>query len=258
MANIEVEVQANLLDEPIKIRALIAACSKTQISKRLAIKLGLFEDAKDIFVKDEEPLSMGNQWLGRWKISLKPMVIKCYPSEMVDTQRNGERAVVVAGYPLINMEVDDAFHEMIIGRDYGKHSISRINFAIESTVGPTPGPSYEEDVCFTGHNIGLAGIEEVPKDIKEFFEYPPFILQDIKRLALNKVTKQLIVMYKKTNLVVAYNGLPFNLEKRLEQVIYHHHIDDVPSVLVSITQICEGVTIDAFPKDTILVDWSSM
>ncbi len=194
MANIEVEVQANLLDEPIKIRALIAmAGSKTQISKRLAIKLGLFEDAKDIFVKVEEPLLMGNQWLRRWKISLKPMVIKCYPSEMINT-RNGERAVVVAGYPLINMEVNDAFHEMIIGRDYGKHSISRKHFAIESTVGPTPGPSYEEDVCFTGHNIGLAGIEEVPKDIKEFFEYPPFILQDIKRLALNKVTKQLIVM----------------------------------------------------------------
>ncbi len=99
MANIQVEVQANLLYQPIKIRALIAnACSKTQISRRLAIKLGLFEDAKDIFVKDEGPLS-NDQWVGRWKISLKPVMITCYPSKRVQT-KNGGGIVVVAGYPL--------------------------------------------------------------------------------------------------------------------------------------------------------------
>ncbi len=77
MANIEVTVQANLLDKPVKIRALVANNSpKTQISRRLANKLGLLE-AKDVYVKDALEMFAGHESIRRWKLSLKPLTIVC-------------------------------------------------------------------------------------------------------------------------------------------------------------------------------------
>jgi len=98
MACAKVSCRVWLTQEPVEVCVLVANCSgKTQISRRLAKKLGLTY-TQDIFVSDSPPL--------KWKISLLPLIIT---SPVLRTP--------CAVYPLINGQPDDAYYEMIVGQD---------------------------------------------------------------------------------------------------------------------------------------------
>jgi hypothetical protein len=68
--NTEVTVKSTLTTPPVVVRALLANnCARTQISKRLATKLGLAA-VRDVYIRDDFSSGAGAI---KWKISSAPI-----------------------------------------------------------------------------------------------------------------------------------------------------------------------------------------
>ena len=202
MACAMVSCRVWLTQEPVEVGVLVANCSgKTQISRRLAKKLGLTY-TQDIFVRSSPPL--------KWKISLLPLIII---SPALRTP-----CVV---YPLINGQPDDAYYEMIVGQDCkeGLFELLRdaMNSLRESRCGEvTPGPSYSKEKVYMGHNIDICPSKELPPTLDCYLEYPCWGSDAVTKLALNKATKQLAVVYLNPSQVYIYSNLPDSVNSMVE------------------------------------------
>jgi hypothetical protein len=206
-------------------------------------------EVKDIFVKDA--LGMEPNWVGRWKVSLKPMMIVC--------QEGIEGLPIVAtSFPLINMTEDDAFWEMIIGQDVWEYALPIINTACNitgRTQRPTPGPSYSPDDGFMGHNVRFAKVSEIPAEgLNEFLEFNCSKLFILKRLAINRASRQLVMWREGSNRTFLFDNLPMDLEEQLESMIFDNP-SEVATVLELIAERCNSLEVETFPSETILVDW---
>lgn len=103
------------------------------------------------------------------------------------------------GYPIINCGANDAYYEMILGADViGQlpEGAEKLLAQRNAHLSPTPGPAYKPQLAvrFT-LELKFAELSLIPK-LNEFLEYCCKKSDAIKRLALNKVTRQLIVVFR--------------------------------------------------------------
>ena len=143
---------------------------KSQVSKRLAQQLGLWDSARTAYVKSSgmSMISAGEApWVGKWKVCVQPVVI------------------TVAGlaplqlFPLINCNEGDAWWELTIGQDCaGINDLLSIGIQIameqrqnqrrsgaavdQAAAGATAGPGFQPGVMFMGHNISLCSAADFP------------------------------------------------------------------------------------------------
>ena len=237
----EVSVKAALNKEPVVVRALIANnCSNTQISSRLAKKLGL-NAVQDAIVTNSS-FSIGNPVCLKWKVSLQPILIT------VKALKSHKTKVV---FPIINCSEGDAFWEMIIGQDCSEQwevLIACLQTA-DREEEPTPGPGWEANTDFMGHNMRLiAKSSDFRTPPNEFLEYLCFVSEAIKRIAINKVTGQLVAVFHDSPTVYMYDGVA---------TVYADRIDagESKGVVVSdVRRACRVSTIHSFPQTVLLTD----
>ena len=179
-----------------------------------------------------------------WKISTAPI--------MITIPGTFERTFC---FPIVNCHEADAFYEMIIGNDVEPYFF---DVALEKGMGKrnerqsaTPGPSYQENVSYMGHNIRLLKIREI-KGFENFMELPCHNSTAVFRLAMNKTTRQLIVMYRDNNRVYCYS----NLTKALEKAIQDGGVEDSLGATMHLVQdACPCREIDSFPENALWVSF---
>lgn len=208
MAASPVTVQGSIHGAPIAVNAAQANNSAlTQISRRLANALGLTE-FNDIYVAESISLFISRGSGGvpclSWKISKFPIIIQ---SSLLPN-------AVMYSYPVINGQESDAFHEMIIGQDVNRFQPLGLELMMLSLqkssrdIKITPGPGFDENVIFMGHNITYADIGLILRqDRNEFIEYPCLGSEAIDRIAVNHKNKQVVVRYKSGPTVYRYKEI---------------------------------------------------
>lgn len=152
---------------------------------------------------------------------------------------------IIVCYPIINCQPDDAFYDIILGLDCLCQGciIDFVNPVFEGRA--SPGPSYEQDVCFVGHSMKLSNTDVVPQD--EWYEYPVLLSATISRLAIHKARRQLVLMDRVTNVIYQFEQLPISLEQRIE------NDEDRDDVMCDVKTECTSVSIlDTFPDATLL------
>ena len=162
--NVPVSVSSSSTTSPVLLRAMIAnMSSKSQVSKRLAQKLGLWDSARTAYVKsDNGP----REWVGKWKVCVQPVVVTV--TGLAPLQL----------FPLINCNEGDAWWEMIIGKDCAginnlmsigiqiamqqRQSRPRGGAADDEAADGTAGPGFQHGVMFMGHNISMCSAADFP------------------------------------------------------------------------------------------------
>jgi hypothetical protein len=216
--NTTVAVSSSLTRPPVVLRALIANNSQnSQISRRLAKKLGLMGSARSVYVED----LLSQSWVGKWKISVLPVILTV------------EGLAPTILFPLINCNESDAFLEMIIGRDCAaQRDLTRIAverskkksrgfysddddpttrlFKADDSDRATAGPAFKLGTIFMGHNIRAVNVVDfveanVPDD---FFEFLCFDSEAVHRLAVNPATRQVAVIYNDNKNMYMYHNVP--------------------------------------------------
>ena len=245
MANIALLVLGSLLSAPVELRSLVANHNDvTQISDRLAHQLGLMANSHGVYVSPG--LGIGDSFQLKWRISTYPMIIAGLP-EAVEQR-------TYAVYPIIN--TSGAFYEMIIGSDCFFQNFDILEYgtcdhkSYRQGQRASPGPGYADDVFYMGHNIILTPYEEIPV-VDEFLEFPTHFSRSVRRIAFNRVTRELIAVYTSSDTVHAYDQLPQHLQQQLEVggAAASSSVDDI---MVAVKEACVEQTIDTFP-DTVLV-----
>ena len=159
--NVPVSVSSSSTTSPVLLRAMIAnMSSKSQVSKRLAQKLGLWDSARTAYVKS----AYGPQeWVGKWKVCVQPVVVAVTGLAPLEL------------FPLINCNEGDAWWEMIIGNDCaGINNLMSIGIQIAmqqrqnrprggaAATDGTAGPAFQHGVMFMGHNISMCSAADFP------------------------------------------------------------------------------------------------
>jgi hypothetical protein len=238
MANIQVDLQTRLFQKPYTLRALVASCSEqTHISRRLATKLKLLEDARDVFIKE---MYMGS--IRQWKLATRPLLIVCLLQSLYC-------------FPLINMEENDAHYDMVIGADVWFKAPDMMNAACEKTnlqLKPTPGPAFSEDIHFLGHNIAMAPCRAIPV-LDVFLEYAVDDSQTFSRLAFNHVTRQLVLMKKDDEQCFLFENITMEFEQTIEEeLVNQNNVEDCIHEITTRWHANQQ-KISEFPSNTILV-----
>lgn len=218
----------------VTVRALMAnGCPLTQISKPLATSLGITQ-TRSVYVVDA--LGMGNGSL-KWEISLTPILVL----HMLE----GGQQKLVAVFPVIN---NDAWFSMIIGRDvWDQHFLDTASFvrSLDNENQPTPGPRYVPGDVFIGHNVRFAKVSELPT-VNEFWEFPCFESESVSRLAVNKVTRELVAVVAESGGILRFTQVP-------EQLIQHLLIGEPLDRVFSAARLtCPSTEVDAFPDAVLL------
>ncbi len=131
---------------------------------------------------------------------------------------------------------------MILGTDWLENvAEEEVVFHFGNVNRPTHGPGYKPGVSYMGHNIHLSRIEELPKDLNEFFEYPVLGSQTVSRLAINRFTRQLAVVFCDSPAVHIFAPLSAELEKRIEDR------DSRDEVLAQVKATCQSSVAESFP-----------
>lgn len=236
--SINLAVRGSLLNDPVELRALIANNNQvTQISDRLANQLGLLSNSHSIYVSPGP--GIGDDCQIKWRISSYPMIITGLPAVI------RQRTFVV--YPVIN--TDDAFYDMIIGRDCFEQSSDLLSYICNRDahlMKPSPGPGFAEDVMYMGHNIILTAYKQIPV-ADEFLEFPSLGSRSVRRIALNRVTRQLMVVYTSSDVVYCYEQLPPHLQQQIENGASRG------KTMSAVKDVCAVQAISSFP-DTVLVN----
>ncbi len=209
MACATVTIQGSRYGGPIEVNALLANNSAlTQISRKLATKLGLTEFS-DVYVTG---VIFDRGTCLNWKISKFPVIIK---SSLVPN-------AVMYSYPVINGNESDAFYDMIIGQDVNRFQRAGTALMLQELqksyinrsprLKPTPGPGFEEDVVFMGHNTKFADLGLIlRKGRNEFLEYPCLGSEAIDRIAVNYKRRHVAVRYKSAATVYRYKGISYDI-----------------------------------------------
>jgi hypothetical protein len=220
--NTTVTVSSSLTRPPVVLRAVIANNSQnSQISRRLAKKLGLMGSARSIYVQE---LLFQQSLVGKWKISVLPVIVTV------------EGLAPTILFPLINCNESDAFWEMIIGSDcaaqgdlmwiaYERRQIERSKkksrdlgsgddeptarlCKADDPDRATAGPAFKLGTIFMGHNIGAMNVADFVEAPDDFFEFLCFDSEAIHRLAVNHATRQVAVIYNNNKNVYMYHNVP--------------------------------------------------
>lgn len=238
MVSLEVSLKAAFNRAPEVVRAVVANNSpNTQISRRLAEKLGL-NSLQDVYVTESLQMVTGPPAELKWKISLQPVVIT------VKALATHKTKVV---YPIINYNDTDAFWEMIIGQDCSR--LMELVMLCDDDAEPTPGPWYSADEFFMGHNIRtITRTGELQYVHDEFFEYLCFDSEAVERIAVNRVTAQMVVVYGDSATVYQYDRVPARYVQRIESGESKGH------VVSEVKNACPATIIPDFPPTTLLTN----
>jgi hypothetical protein len=205
---------------------------KTQISRRLAEKLGL-NSVREVYVAPSIAIMAGDaNTVLKWKISTQPVFF---------TVKEMDKNVLKVVYPLINSDERDAFWEMIIGQDcLNQWELLSNNVDIEMK--PTPGPSHAPSTHFLRHNIKILNLSDFRNTPNEFFEFPCFESEALSRLAVNKRTNQMVAVFVDSTTVYQYNNVP----KRYFIAIQSNASKGI--TINEVKQVCAFKIIENFPK----------
>ena len=227
MSSIEVVVKGSLLGEDVRIRPYVTkATDHTRISTSLANRLGLTE-CRSIFIA-----AAPNGIPCEWKISVFPIKIWCHGMQE-------RRSLSV--YPIINTNFHGAFYEMILGRDSFQQLKNIVNHTkcFNNETQPTPGRAFcSERKCHVPFDI--VPLVKLPR-VNAFFEYDCSESTSVFRLALNKVSRQLIVIYRSGGTVYCY----LSLSKRHEIAIERG--ESKGEIMSEVKVACHCKEIETFP-----------
>jgi hypothetical protein len=257
MCSIPVIIKGEATAKPISINTLFANNSQvTQLSRRLAERLGL-KNFRDIYV-EEYPLLGPKRAAIKWKISMCPIIINIPKSSQNAFSLCANRTQMTFSdqtifcYPVVNCDAHDAFWEMILGSDSWMDKIGICVGPSSRLIKPTPGPCYEKNVNFLGHNIRMASKSMIPR-LNEFFEYCCFTSSALHRLAINRVTCQVVAVYHDSNTVYCYSQVPQQIEELLDYADVEEGSFGV--VVALIREHCPCAVLDAFPEQAVLLNW---
>ena len=229
MTSIEVVVRGSLIGETVRLRPyLTKATAHTRISLLLAERLGLTE-FRDIYViseGDEKPIK-------KWKISIFPIKIWCLGMQE-------RRALSI--YPLINTSRRGPYYEMILGKDSFKQlkNIANHTTRTNNETQPTHGRGYHPETIFNA-SIEFAPLTRLPR-VNAFFEYDCSESTSVFRLALNKVSRQLVVIYRSGSSIYCYTSLSKRHEIAIERG------ESKGKIMSEVKVACHCKEIDEFPE----------
>ena len=132
---------------------------------------------------------------------------------------------------------------MIVGQDCKEGLFELLQDAMSSrrenrSCQVTPGPSYSENVSYMGHNIGICPSKELPPTLDCYLEYPCWGSDAVTKLAFNKATNQLAVVYLNPSQVYIYSNLPESVNRMVENEPSRgsmmHTIKNLPGVTFEI------------------------
>jgi hypothetical protein len=233
MSSIEVVVRGSLVGEVVRLRPLLTKkTAQTRISSRLAKQLGLTE-FRDIYISNVE----GDE-CDLWKVSIFPIKIWCH--NMVESRS-------LSIYPIVNCNPQDAYYDMIIGRD-GFSQLKNIAEHTNKTkpwTEPTRGPGFDPRKVVSVP-VEFVPIARLPSRVNAFFEYNCDNSKSVLRLALNKVTRQLAAVFRSSCTVYCYAGVSKRLEVDIERG------ESRGATLSQVKQQCNYNVIDAFPMATLV------
>ena len=255
--NTTVAVSSSLTRPPVVLRALIANNSlNTQVSKRLAKKLGLMGSARSVYVGE----MLSQAWIDKWKISVQPVVLTV------------EGLAPVVLFPLINCSESDAWWEMIIGRDCAaQNDLMRVAaeagrierskkqrrgldsddddptaslFKADDPDRATPGPAFKLGTIFMGHNVRIIDVGDFIQGAApdEFFEFLCFDSEAIHRLAVNRASRQVAVIYHDSKSVYLYREVSQPLLAALAAD------ESKGRAVAAVKAACDVTTIHEFPQ----------
>jgi len=220
-------VRGSLIGETVRLRPyLTKATEHTRISLLLAERLGLTE-FRDIFVKSKD-----DERAIKWKVSIFPIKIWC--------QGMKERRALSI-YPLINTSPQGAYYEMILGRDsfLQLKNIANHTTRTNNQTQPTYGRGYRpEKVCDVA--VEFVPLARLPR-VNAFFEYDCSDSSSVFRLALNKVSRQLVVIYRSASTVYCYASLSKRHEIAIERG------ESRGEIMSEVKVACHCKEIDEFP-----------
>lgn len=230
--NVEVSVKGSLAKPPVELRPLLGNnCQRTQISRRLAEKLGLTV-MRDVYVSSmfDAP---GSRY--KWRISMHPIVVT-----IMSGKATGKVKVI---YPIINCDEDDSFWEMIMANNVCKDlwDFSGRTCHVE----PTPGPNYNPNVEYLGHNVFIVNVKDISTPLDEFFEFFCFDSDAVDRLAVNKARSQMVVVYHDSSMVYRYDDVPRSLFQDLESGA------SKGETVAEVRRVCPFIVIANFPEATL-------
>ena len=232
MADIEVMVKGSLVGETERVRPFVAKdVEHSRISLRLAEKLGLTE-FRDVYIT-----STAGCDCQRWKISTFPVKV-------------WHKRYTMSIYPIVCCTEGDAFYELVLSFDALQQlPMNELNMIADTEEydysWPTPGPRYDPSLHF-GKTVWFTPIEEMPR-INQFLEYSCHRSKGIKRLAINKVTRQLVVIFSGGDYVYCYAGLHKQFEFEIEDG------RSKGKILSAVKRVCNCKIIDCFP-DAVLAE----
>jgi hypothetical protein len=170
----------------------------------------------------------------RFKVSLLPVKIWA--------KKQNERPKFLTIYPIINCLDCDAYYEMILGADAFGQLPDLLMFTDQTfeASSPTPGPNYRPKRFVSSCVMHVVPISELPR-INEFYEYNCGPSSALNRIAINKVTRQLVAIFHDSSTVYLYAGLRKAHEQDIENGV------SKGSVMSEVKQCCNYQIIDKFP-----------
>ncbi len=97
-----------------------------------------------------------------------------------------------------------------------------------------------------GHNIVLTPYAEIPV-VDEYLEFPVRGSRAVSRIAINRVTRQLVAVFTSSDAVYCYDQLSQPLQEQIED-----GAASVDDIMTAVKEACAEQTIASFP-DTVLV-----
>jgi hypothetical protein len=138
---------------------------------------------------------------------------------------------------------------MIIGQDcpaqWGVYNPGQLD---SEELKPSPGPSFNPDRHYMGHNISVVNLSDFVTPPDEFFEYLCFETATISRLAVNKASAKMVVVYHHdAQTVHQYDQVPAGAFQMLDAKMAK---DEVVRV---VKEACAVSTLEEFP-DAVLTN----
>jgi hypothetical protein len=229
------------------------------MSRRLANRLGLTE-FRLVYLQDK---SNGNITDGN--ISLFPVSVHC--------EEGLSRPLTIQICPVVSTQAADYFWDMTIGSNILNNypeilGVATVNSINHRSRQPTPGPGYDARSIHLGSLFYFAPYNDIPVNNNQsdvFLEFCCRKSSAISRLALNKKRCQLIVIYEGSfdsdgATIYRYAGVSRELESQLENALLYNEGGETSlgRVMQIVKGRCTVATIESFPSDTVLVNFTTV
>jgi hypothetical protein len=234
VAGLEVELEYSG-GRKTKVVALVASNSRcSQISARLAEELSI-NHAHERPCYVIEDLSVFNVQSAPilWHITRSPLTV--YRTELGSIEIT----------PVINSTF--CFWDLILGQDFhvmaGPELWSLI-FRSPSPPSPAPGPDFRPNCDYQGHNVRICRAEELPLgNIDTYVEFSHENSVTLKRLAINKVKRSMIVVFGGDDVIYYYDNVPDHLSDMIR-----HNFESKGKILSEIKRLRPVAQLECFPE----------